>query len=106
RARPGPVAGRQTQRLGGGAILGDDDNLRRSRQRAPEVEQHELAEPILQSATEQMRAQQQPGERGGEADETGNTKPGPGPPTIKPIVSPAADCSVTMDKEGCHKSSH
>ena len=57
-ARPWPAPGRQVQRLRRGAVLGDDDDLGRRRQRAPQPEQHELSEPILNSGTEHIGAQQ------------------------------------------------
>ncbi len=75
RARPRPVAGRQTQRVGRGPVLCDDDNIGRGRQRTPQVEQHELAEPILYSAAQQISAQQQPDGPGDERDNPGNTDP-------------------------------
>jgi hypothetical protein len=57
-ARPWPAPGWQTQRLRRGAVLGDDDHLGRRRQRAPQPEQRELSEPILNAGAEQIGAQQ------------------------------------------------
>jgi hypothetical protein len=86
RARPRPVAGRQTQRVGRGPVLCDDDNLGRGRQRTPQVEQHELAEPILYAAPEQISTEQQPSKRGGERYKARNTQPGPTPPRPRRVV--------------------
>jgi hypothetical protein len=87
RARPWPVSRRQAQRLGGGAILGDDNNFRRGRQRPPQVEQDELAEPILYSAAEHVRTQQQPGEPSGKRDKDGCAQTGPAPADSLRIVN-------------------